>query len=249
MSDTRSGPELFPVVILAGGIATRLRPLTETIPKALVDINGEPFIAHQLRLLRARGVSRVVVCAGYKGEMIQAFVGNGAAFGLHVDFVFDGPHLLGTAGAVKKALPNVADACFVLYGDSYLTCDYGTVQVAFEQSRCLGLMTVFRNQGRWDRSNIEFAGGRIVAYDKRAQTAQMHYIDYGLGVFRTAAFHHVPDDQPHDLAAVYQHLLRIHQLAGHEVGERFYEIGSFEGLEETRRFLATHRQQGAHGPP
>jgi N-acetyl-alpha-D-muramate 1-phosphate uridylyltransferase len=240
--------ELLPVVILAGGVATRLRPLTETIPKALVDVNGEPFIAHQLGLLRTRGVSRVVVCAGYKGEMIQAFVGNGAAFGLHVDFVFDGPQLLGTAGAVNKALPIVGDACFVLYGDSYLTCDYAAVQAAFEQSRCLGLMTVFRNEGRWDRSNIEFTAGRIVAYDKRAPTAQMQYIDYGLGVFGAAAFEHVADDQPFDLAALYQHLLWIHQLAGYEVEDRFYEIGSFEGLEETRRLLATARQREAENP-
>jgi MurNAc alpha-1-phosphate uridylyltransferase len=240
--------ELLPVVILAGGTATRLRPLTETIPKALVDINGEPFIAHQLRLLRARGLSRVVVCAGYKGAMIQAFVGNGAAFGLHVEFAFDGPQLLGTAGALKKALPLVGDASFVLYGDSYLSCDYGAVQAAFEQRPCLGLMTVFRNEGRWDRSNVEFDGARIVAYDKRAPMASMHYIDYGLGVFRSAALAHVPDDQPHDLVAVYRDLLQSHQLAGYEVRERFYEIGSFEGLEDTRRFLATHRQPEAPRP-
>jgi MurNAc alpha-1-phosphate uridylyltransferase len=230
---------LFPVVILAGGIATRLRPLTEAIPKALVDINGEPFIAHQLRLLHARGVDRVVVCAGYKGDMIAESVGDGKAFGLHVTFSFDGPLLLGTAGALKRAVPLAGDAFFVLYGDAYLPCDYRAVQTEFERQGRPALMTVFRNHGRWDTSNIEFADGRIRAYDKRAQTPAMHHIDYGLGVFSARAFDHVPPGQPWDLATLYQLLLERGELAAYEVTQRFYEVGSFAGLEETRRYLAT----------
>jgi NDP-sugar pyrophosphorylase family protein len=230
--------ELLPVVILAGGVATRLRPLTEKIPKALVDVNGQPFVAHQLNLLRSQGASRVIVCAGYKGEMIRELVGNGAAFGLEVEFVFDGPHLLGTGGAIKHALPLLGEAFFVLYGDSYLLCDYRAVQDAFAASARLGLMTVFRNEGRWDQSNVEFADGRIVAYDKRHRTARMRHIDYGLGMLCRAALDAVPEKQPCDLAALYQDLLRRGELAGHEVTQRFYEIGSFDGLAETRRFLA-----------
>lgn len=230
---------LFPVVILAGGIATRLRPLTEAIPKALVDVNGEPFIAHQLRLLRARGVDRVVVCAGYKGDMIAQSVGEGKAFGLHVTFSFDGPVLLGTAGAVKRALPLAGDAFFVLYGDSYLPCDYRAVQTEFERQGLPALMTVFRNHGRWDTSNIELAEGRIRAHDKRVQTPAMHHIDYGLGVFSARAFDHVPPGQPWDLATLYQWLLERGELAAYEVTQRFYEVGSFAGLEEIRRYLAT----------
>src|SRR5712691_5353435 len=128
---------MFPVVILAGGLATRLRPLTETIPKALIDVNGEPFIAHQLRLLRTNGIERVVVCAGYLGEMIQEYVGIGVRFGLHVAFVFDGPKLLGTAGAIKRALPLLGPEFFVLYGDSYLPCDYHAVQSSFMRANKL----------------------------------------------------------------------------------------------------------------
>ncbi len=134
----------LPVAILAGGLATRLQPLTTTIPKALVEVNGEPFIAHQLRLLRAHGITRVVICAGYLGDMLQAYVGDGAEFGVQVRFAFDGTRLLGTAGALKQALPLLGEAFFVLYGDSYLPCDYGTIQTAFEQSGRLALMTVFR---------------------------------------------------------------------------------------------------------
>ncbi|MCL4465932.1 MAG: nucleotidyltransferase family protein [Chloroflexi bacterium] len=232
----------FPVAILAGGLATRLRPLTETIPKALVDVNGEAFIAHQLRLLRANGIERVVVCAGYRGEMIQELLGDGARFGLRVEFSFDGPRLLGTAGAINAALPLLGESFFVLYGDSYLPCDYRRVQRAFQESGSPAMMTVFRNACLWDTSNVEFVDGRIVAYDKRNRTPRMQYIDYGLGVFSQIAFEAVPRDEPYDLAALYQHVLSQGKLATFEVTERFYEIGSFEGLEETRRYLALQAQ-------
>jgi NDP-sugar pyrophosphorylase family protein len=230
--------ETFPVAILAGGLARRLQPLTEAIPKALVDVNGEPFIAHQLRLLRTRGVERVVVCAGHLGEMIRDAVGDGGRFGLQVEFAFDGPRLLGTGGAIKRALPRLGEAFFVLYGDTYLSCDYRAVQLAFERSGKPALMTVFRNDNRWDKSNVEFMNGRILAYDKRHQTPRMHHIDYGLGVFSKGAFDGVPRDQPYDLAVLYHSLLAGGQLAAYEVDQRFYEIGTVEGLAETRRHLA-----------
>jgi NDP-sugar pyrophosphorylase family protein len=231
---------LYPVAILAGGLATRLQPLTTTLPKALLDVNGEPFIAHQLRLLRSHGIERVVICAGYLGEMTQEYVADGARFGLRVEFSFDGPRLLGTAGAVKRALPLLGEVFLVLYGDTYLPCDYGAVQQAFVASRKLALMTVFRNENRWDRSNVEFSDGRIVAYDKARRTSGMRHLDYGLGVFDRRAFDDVPSDEPHDLAALYRTLLERGDLAAWEVGQRFYEIGSLEGLEETRRYLAAH---------
>ena len=227
----------FPIAILAGGVATRLRPLTEMIPKALLDINGEPFIAHQLRLLRANGIERVVVCAGHLGEMIQECLGDGARFGLKVDYSFDGPRLLGTAGAIKKALPLLGGSFFVLYGDTYLPCDYRAIQAEFEKRGKLGLMTVFRNDNQWDSSNVEFSDRRILAYDKTHHTPQMHHIDYGLGVFHQSALTAVRPGEPWDLASLYQNLLERGQLAAYEVDQRFYEIGTFVGLEETRRYL------------
>jgi NDP-sugar pyrophosphorylase family protein len=219
-------------------VATRLQPLTKTVPKALVDVNREPFIAHQLRLLQASGIARVIVCAGYLGELIQDFVGDGSRFGLQVEYSYDGPRLLGTAGAIRKALPVLGETFFTLYGDTYLPCDYRAVQIAFEKAGKLGLMTVFRNDNRWDRSNVEFARGRVSAYDKTRRTPGMHHIDYGLGVFHQAAFTAVPAGEPWDLASVYQHLLKQGQLAAFEVTQRFYEIGSFEGLEEMQRYVA-----------
>lgn len=227
-----------PVAILAGGLATRLRPATAEIPKALIDVNGEPFISHQLRLLRAQGVERVVICAGYLGEMIQDWVGNGSRFGLSIEFSFDGPLLRGTAGAIKNALPRLGRSFLVIYGDSYLPCDFRMVQATFEKGGQPALMTVFRNNGRWDRSNVELDNGRIVSYDKQQPTPRMQHIDYGLGVFSHVAFDAVPLDQPFDLATLYRDLLRRGALAACEVTQRFYEIGSFEGLDETRRALA-----------
>ncbi len=228
---------LYPIAILAGGLATRLRPATDTIPKALLDVNGTPFIGHQLRLFRSRGISRVVVCAGHLGEAIREYVGDGSGFGLAVTYSFDGQTLLGTGGAIKNALALLGPSFFVVYGDSYLPCDYRAAQEAFERSGRLALMTVYRNDGRWDRSNVQLEEGRLVAYDKRRQTAAMRHIDYGLGVFRRTAFDAVSEGQPYDLATLYQDLLARGELAAHEVAERFYEIGSFEGLAETRRLL------------
>lgn len=233
--------KLFPVVILAGGLATRLRPLTETIPKSLVEINNEPFVAHQLRQLKKQGVHRVVMCLGYLGEMVQDYVGDGSQYGLSVSYSFDGPKLLGTAGAIKQALPQLDESFFVLYGDSYLPCDYAAVQNTFVQRNKLALMTVFKNAGQWDKSNVEFNNGNLLVYDKRLQTPAMHHIDYGLGVLSQDAFLHVPTNEEYDLALLYQNLLAEQQLAAHEVFERFYEVGSFAGINELGYHLAHER--------
>jgi len=229
------------VAILAGGLATRLRPVTEKVPKSLLDLNGEPFIVHQLRLLQANGVRNVVLCVGFLGEMIRDVIGDGRSLGVHVDYSFDGDRLLGTAGAIKKALPLLGDSFFVLYGDSYLVCDYASIARAFEASGLTGLMTVFRNEGKWDTSNVEFEDGRILAYDKKHRNPRMGFIDYGLGVFSARAFDRVPADRFFDLADLYAELLSERELAGIEVSHRFYEIGSTAGLQETSEFLAAQR--------
>ena len=231
---------MLPVAILAGGMGTRLHPITERVPKALIEINGEPFLAHQLRLLRAAGIERVVICIGQHGERIREFAGDGTRFGIAIDYSCDGPVLLGTAGAVRNALPVLGDAFFVLYGDSYLPCSYREVEQAFLAAGRPGLMTVYHNEGRWDTSNVEFSGGRILAYDKENRTTRMQHIDYGLGVFSRSAF---AGTQHSDLAEVYRDLLCRGQLAAFEVGERFYEIGSFEGLRELSRYLSESQNE------
>jgi NDP-sugar pyrophosphorylase family protein len=228
----------LPVAILAGGLATRLGPLARETPKSLVDVVGKPFVHHQLQQLRSQGVGRVVLCLGYLGERVVEAVGDGSLFGLKVAYSFDGSELRGTAGAIRRALGLLGPAFFVLYGDSYLQVDYAAVQRAYEGANKLALMTVFRNDGRWDKSNVEFRDGSILSYDKMAQSPAMRYIDYGLGVFNRSALEAVPETGSSDLAAVYQEMLGRGELAGYEVAERFYEIGSVKGLEETRRHLA-----------
>lgn len=228
---------MLPVAILAGGLATRLRPVTEKIPKALMEVNGEPFLAHQLGLLSARGIRKVTLCVGYLGEMLQAYAGDGERFGLEISYSFDGAELRGTAGAVAQARGLLGEAFFVLYGDSYLPCDYAAVQRAFEESGKPALMTVYHNRDRWDTSNVEFAGGRILAYDKKVRTAGMRHIDYGLGTFHRGAFDDVPEHGAHDLADTYRRLLQRGELAGLEVHQRFYETGSFAGVQELEEYL------------
>ena len=228
----------LPVAILAGGLATRLRPVTETIPKSLVEVAGRPFVEHQLDWLASQGIDRVVFCVAYRGEMIREAVGDGDRWGLTIEYVFDGQPLRGTGGALKLALPVLGEAFFVLYGDSLLTCDLAAVEQAFAVSRCDGLMTVFRNDDLWDRSNVQFENGRLLRYDKVEQTPDMRHIDYGLGVLTARSLAPFPSDGPFDLAPVYQQLLAHGNLAALEVTDRFYEIGSPEGLRETRDFLA-----------
>jgi N-acetyl-alpha-D-muramate 1-phosphate uridylyltransferase len=226
---------MLPVAILAGGMATRLGDLTKSIPKSLLAVAGEPFVAHQLRLLQSNGIQHVILCVGHLGEMIEQAIGNGSAFGLKVEYSYDGEKLLGTAGALRTALPMLGQSFFVMYGDSYLPCDYAAIEREFLRRGKPALMAVFRNSGQWDVSNVEFNGNQILAYSKKSRTENMHYIDYGLGVFDATAFE---KNQAADLADIYGELLRAGRLAGYEVHERFYEIGSQDGLQETANFLA-----------
>jgi len=230
-------PQDLPVAILAGGLATRLRPITEKVPKLLVEVAGEPFFSHQLRLLKAAGLKHVVLCVGYLGEMIVDQYGNGSRWGIHIDYSFDGPKLLGTGGALIRALPLLGEAFYVLYGDSYLPIDYLNVGRSFLASGKAGLMTVFENHEQFDASNVWYEGGRIRIYDKKNKDPRMHHIDYGLGLLRASALSAYPRDGIVDLAAVYGDLVNSNELAGYEIGSRFYEIGSHAGLNELDQLL------------
>ena len=228
----------LPVAILAGGVATRLGPLAKSTPKALIDVAGRPFAAHQLELLRRNGIEKVVFCVGHLGDKIEAALGDGSRFGLTIQYVSDGAELLGTGGALRHALPALRQSFFVLYGDSYLDCNYGEIEAHFTASGKPGLMTLFRNHNQWDRSNVVFRDGVIVRYDKTHSSPDMEYIDYGLGVLRAEVLEAYPAGTRIDLEAVYQGLIARGLLAGFVAARRFYEIGSLQGLEETRRYIA-----------
>ena len=231
----------IPVAILAGGLATRLRPITEKIPKSLVPVAGKPFLAHQLELLHARGIRHAVLCLGYLGEMIQRDFGSEAC-GIRLEYSFDGEKLLGTGGAIKRALPMLGEEFFILYGDSYLPIQFAPVAEFFHRSGKPGLMTVYRNEGLYDTSNVVFADGAIKVYDKKNRPPEMRHIDYGLSLFKSSVFESYPPDEKFDLAEVMGRLVREKQLAGYEVPERFYEMGSPAGLAELETLLKDPRR-------
>jgi NDP-sugar pyrophosphorylase family protein len=229
---------MFPVAILAGGLATRLRPLTQSRPKALLPLAGRPFIHWQLDLLAQQGVTDVVLCLGFLGNQIRAAVGDGAGFGIRVRYSFDGETLLGTGGALKHALPMLGEAFFVLYGDSYLECSFAAVQAAYEARRLPALLTVFRNDARLEQSNVLWREGQIREYNKHAPRPEMAHVDYGLGIVSAQAIAAWPDGTVFDLSDLYYQLSVRGELAGVEISHRFYEIGSPHGIEETELHLS-----------
>jgi N-acetyl-alpha-D-muramate 1-phosphate uridylyltransferase len=229
--------QMPPLALLAGGLATRLRPHTLQVPKAMIEVAGEPFIAHQLRLMRRERVSRVVLCVGYLGEQIETFVKGGRQFGVAVDYCYDGPTLLGTGGALRKALPFLGSEFLVMYGDSWLDTDFAPIVSAFRDSGKAALMTVYRNEGHWDVSNVWYKNGVIQRYDKTERVPQMQHIDWGLSIVKADLLARQPADTKFDLAEIFSDLGRRGQLAGYEVTTRFYEVGSTEGLRETDALL------------
>ncbi|AXC11798.1 Nucleotidyl transferase [Acidisarcina polymorpha] len=237
------------VAILAGGLATRLQPLTNVIPKSMIPVGGDPFIAHQLASLARQDYRDVVICAGHLADQIASFVGDGAAFGCKLRYSLDGEQALGTGGAIRKALPLLGESFFVMYGDSYLMQPLAPVWQAFRQSRKAALMTILRNEGRWDASNVEFRGEEIIRYDKTGDRSGMHYIDYGVGCIRADAFSSwvnegVVSEECFDLSRFYQDMTSKGELAAFEVKDRFYEIGSPQGLAETDMLIRQlHRRE------
>jgi NDP-sugar pyrophosphorylase family protein len=209
------------------------------VPKALLPVAGRPFIAWQLDFLAHQGITHVVLCLGFLGKQIQAVVGDGTAFGVSIGYAYDGDTLLGTGGALRHALPLLGDSFFVLYGDSYVTCSFAQVQAAYNAAEAPGLMTVLRNEDRWDKSNVLYRDGKIVEYNKRSPTHDMAHIDYGLGILSARTLRERPDGTGFDLADLYGELALRGELAGLEIGGRFYEIGSPAGLDDTERYLRT----------
>ncbi len=226
-----------PVALLAGGLATRLAAVTRDIPKAMVEVAGRPFIDHQLDLFHRHGVRDVVLCLGHLGEQVETHVGSGAIHGLRVTYSHDGPELLGTGGALRRALPLLGDLFWVIYGDSYVDIDFAAVLASFTSARTSALMTVLRNDDQWDRSNVIFEKGKLVCYDKRRHDAKMRHVDFGVALLTRAAAEKIPPARPFDLADLYTRLVAEGQMAGFEVSNRFFEIGTPASLRETREYL------------
>lgn len=238
MGDAAVHPaQLPPVCILAGGRGTRLGERVRDTPKPLLEVAGEPFLVHQLRLLAGHGARTVVLCVGYHGEQIRARIGRERC-GIDIRYSFDAlPQLDGTLGAIRRALPLLGERFLILYGDTYLRIDYRAVARRWAGSGLPAVMAVLRNEGRWDASNAAYRDGMVVRYDKRAPTPDMRWIDYGLGGLTAGALERAPAPAD-DLAVLYERLAARGELLGFEASERFYEIGTAGALLETQAFLA-----------
>ena len=228
---------MLPVAILAGGLATRLHPTTLTIPKSLIKVAGKPFIFYQLKYLRQKGVKKVVLCTGYLGEMIKSYVGDGSKFDLKISYSSDGDKLLGTGGAIKKALPLLSDKFFVLYGDTFLPIKFNNVEKAFLTCNKLCLMTIIKNEGKWDKSNVFLKKNLLIKYNKKNPSSKMKYIDYGLSILNSKIFSTYSNKKKFDLSDVFEALSFNNQLQGFEVYKRFYEIGNHNSIKETKKYF------------
>jgi N-acetyl-alpha-D-muramate 1-phosphate uridylyltransferase len=225
------------LVIIAGGLATRLRPLTVSIPKSLIEIDGKPFIDYQMGTLYEQGIKDVVLCLGHLGDQIERYLGNGNKFGLNILYSYETQKLLGTAGAIKNAENLLDDKFFVMYGDSYLFLDFSMVSAYFNRFNKPGLMTVFKNSDLYDRSNIVVQGNFIKIYDKKQKWDGMDYIDYGALILRKTLLKMVPVHKAYSLEELLVPLVKEHQILAYEVKKRFYEIGSLNGIDEFTKYV------------
>ncbi len=228
-------------VILAGGLGTRLRPTTETIPKAMVPVLGRPFIDHELELLKAGGVDDFVICVGHLGELIEEHLGDGRHLGVKVRYSHDGPKLLGPAGALKRAENLLEDSFFVTYGDAYLRAPLREMMRALFGSGRLGLMAVYRNSGKHGPSDVEVSGGMVVGYDKESGDRGFKWINYGLSALRREALKFIPRGRPCWEEEFYGALIAREELMAFRVSKRFYEIGTQSSLADFRRYLGRRR--------
>lgn len=218
-------------VILAGGLATRMRPLTETVPKVLLEVAGRPFLDWQLERLRAAGYTRVLLCIAHLAEQVREHAGDGARFGLRLDYALDGPRLLGTGGALLQALPQLDDEFLLTYGDSYLPFDYAwPLHTLRAHADADAVMSVYRNQDALDRSNVRTDGEWVLAYEKGTGDPRFDHIDYGALAFRKSALIPFQGQLPLDLATVQTQLAEGGRLRAVLASERFYEVGSPQGL-------------------
>ncbi len=228
---------MLPVVILCGGLATRLYPVTLTIPKPLIEIDGKPFIHHQLKLLKEKGVKKVFLCTGYLSEMIEDYVDDGSLWGLDIEYSYDGDTLLGTGGAIKKLTNILPESFLVLYGDSYLNIDFEYVVKCFYSYDFPVLMTIYKNKNKFDISNIAVSNGKVIRYDKRTPDITLNYIDYGLIALQRKIFEKCPSNEPFDLSLLLSRMVDLGQVAALEIYNRFYEIGSIQGIKETETYI------------
>ncbi|MCX6003870.1 MAG: nucleotidyltransferase family protein [Chloroflexi bacterium] len=232
-------PEDLQIVILAGGLATRLGTLTKTHPKSMVMIKDRPFLEYQIRSLKTKGIRDIVLCIGHLGDQIVDYFGDGKKFGVHITYSVERMPF-GTAGALKNAHGLLNDVFMSIYGDSYLCLDFDQILEFFKSQNKIALMTVYRNLNQYDRSNTILDGIMVKKYSKSDKSEAMHYIDYGANVFRKEVLEMIPANQFYSFEELFPRLVESGQMLAYEVKERFYEIGSPGGLVEFGRYVEEH---------
>jgi len=223
-------------VILTGGLGTRLRPITQKVPKAMVEVRGRPFLEYELDLLRRGGIDDVVLCVGHLGELIEDHFGGGSRLGLSLRYSWDGPRLLGPAGALKRAEPLLGDRFFVTYGDAYLRAPYRAMMDSFRDSGKLAMMAAYRNENKHGRSDIEVRMGYVVRYDKRGKD-KLRWINFGVTALQKRALSLIPKGVEYGEQEFYGELIAKKELLSFPVTKRFYEIGNPASLAEFSRFV------------
>lgn len=228
--------------ILVGGLGTRLRPLTETVPKPMVTVAGKPFLEHEIELLRRSGIVRFVLCTGHLGDQVERHFRDGSRWGVEVKYSRDGPSLLGPAGALRKARPLLEERFFVTYGDAYLKMDYGALMRSLIACGRLGVMAVYKNHGRYGKSDVDVRDGMVVRYDKGERATGMEWVNFGVSALRRAALDLIPEGRACGEEEFYGALIRKGELAAYPVERRFYEIGTPASLAEAERFVERERR-------
>ena len=225
------------VVILVGGLATRLQSITEKIPKSMIRINEKPFLEYQIELLKKSGLVDILLCAGYLGSQIKDYFGDGKKFGVSLSYSEEKQELVGTGGALKKAENLLADEFFVMYGDSYLLLDYQEIAGYFHNFHKRGLMVVYKNYSRFDKSNVIIKDGIVKIYDKEDSSPEMVYIDEGISILKKEILGDFPSEKAFALDEVFQRLIRAKELLAFQTKQRFYEIGSGQGLHDFKKLI------------
>lgn len=235
------------IVVLAGGLATRMRPETEQIPKSLLHVQGRPFVDWQLDRFAASGARSVVMCVGHLGEQIETHVKRALDRGLVVGYSYDGAELVGTGGALRRAFARLEDEFVLTYGDSYLPFDYAApLHDLRAHPEAVATMSVYRNRGELGASNVALDGDWVAKYEKGAADPDLDCIDYGAIALRRSALDGIEDGAVWGIEALFRKLARKRQLRAFVAPERFYEVGSPEGKRDLERHLAS---QPSESPP
>ena len=229
---------MFPVVILAGGLATRLGKLTEKIPKSLIQINSNPFVYWQLKLLKESEFSEVYLLVSHFGNQILDFIGDGSKFDLKVNYIFDGEVSLGTGGAILKNLSKLPEKFFLLYGDSYLDIDYLKMEKHFLQEESDYLMGVCPKTHQYNFTpNVQFSSGKVLRYSKVSSTSSMKHEDFGVSIISKSVFMNLKGEEYKDLGSIMSVLADQGIITGYLFQEKYYEVGSEIGIELTTKYL------------